>query len=323
MKPKYSIRGWETYFENSESRKVKTTRFVCVPNKHDGKSYRRLLKHDRATEIFCAWNLILQVASKCPTRGVLADEDGPLDAEDLHLKTGFPQAIFEIGFEVLSAEDIGWLEATTDDRRPLRQKPQPHESEKDSAAAEKTHTETPGDYPGASGDAGRCRDNFPAPAEMPGSNRREGNRTKRTYPPNPPEGEGGGDSALATTAGDEAPPVIPANWRRLLCHLKIEAPPVPPGELSALAPELVALWMQAVQEKKAGQNIRSAWRVALSRHKDGDKPTPEQLRMARRYLHPPPRDLICRCGQKLKQFYCPGSGQSGYQCEKCGETYER
>lgn len=146
--------------------------------------------------------------------------------------------------------------------------------------------------------------------------------TSRTSPPTPQKGDGGGDSALPETAKDKPPPAIPANWRRLLGHLKIEAPPVPPGELSALAPELVALWMQAEQDKKSGQNIRSAWRVALSRQDVGDKPNPEHLRIARKYLRPPPRDLVCECGQKLAEFYCPGSGQRGYQCEKCRKTYE-
>jgi hypothetical protein len=50
------------------------------------------------------------VASKMPERGLLVDEDGPLDAEDLAVKTGFPASIFHAAFTVLVDRKIGWLE---------------------------------------------------------------------------------------------------------------------------------------------------------------------------------------------------------------------
>lgn len=112
----YRIRDWEAHFETTESRKVKGTRWVPVPNKHDGKGYRRIAEHKNAISIFCGWNLILQVASKMPTRGTLADEDGPLDAEDLAAMTGFPSRIFEQAFAFLSEPRIGWI--VQDDGKP-------------------------------------------------------------------------------------------------------------------------------------------------------------------------------------------------------------
>lgn len=45
-----------------------------------------------------------------PTRGILADGDGPLDADDLADKTSFPVEIFEIALEVLVDPKFGWLE---------------------------------------------------------------------------------------------------------------------------------------------------------------------------------------------------------------------
>jgi len=64
--------------------------------------------------LYGAWMLILQVASKCPTRGVIADEDGPLTAEDLSLKTGCPEPLMSEALRVLSSPDIHWLEAEGD-----------------------------------------------------------------------------------------------------------------------------------------------------------------------------------------------------------------
>jgi hypothetical protein len=84
--------------------------WVPVPNKHDGKGYRRLIKHPEHVKLFCAWMLIVQVASKQANKGTLEDIDGAITAEDLADKTGYPQEIFELAFEALSDPKIDWLE---------------------------------------------------------------------------------------------------------------------------------------------------------------------------------------------------------------------
>ncbi len=106
----YAVRNWDNLFEVAQSRRNrKSHSWVAMPNKHDGKTFRRLMDRADAVEVYGAWCLIVQVASKCPTRGVLADADGPLTADDLSLKTGGKAKIFEKSLEVLSSKDIGWL----------------------------------------------------------------------------------------------------------------------------------------------------------------------------------------------------------------------
>jgi len=114
MATQYTVRGWNDTFENSQSRKYKRLTWVPVPNKHDGKSYRRLIVMPNGPALYAAWLLVVQVASKCPKRGVLADEDGPLTAEDLSLKTGCPEPLMSEALHVLSSPDIHWLEAEGD-----------------------------------------------------------------------------------------------------------------------------------------------------------------------------------------------------------------
>lgn len=109
-KPTYRIRDWSRHFETAESRRVTTSRWVAVPNKQDGKGYRRVAQHKNGVAIFCAWTLMLQVASKMPARGILADEDGALDADDLAAMTGFPARIFEQALLFLADSRVGWLE---------------------------------------------------------------------------------------------------------------------------------------------------------------------------------------------------------------------
>lgn len=105
----YRVRDWPRHFETHESRKLKTIKWVAVPNKHDGRGFRRLIH--AGPDVFGAWILILQVASKCPERGVLADADGPLTPEDLEAKTGCPATVFAAALKLLCSPAIGWMEA--------------------------------------------------------------------------------------------------------------------------------------------------------------------------------------------------------------------
>jgi hypothetical protein len=132
MKPTYVIKGWNDHFETAESRKLNRTRWVPMPTKHDGKGYRRVAQHENAVAIFCGWNLIVQVASKTPVRGILADEDGPLDAEDLAAMTGFPAEIFSAALEFLSSDRIGWL--STEEQKKKRVSARVRQNPPESAA---------------------------------------------------------------------------------------------------------------------------------------------------------------------------------------------
>ena len=106
----YRIKNWDEHFEVAQSRKCNNMSWVAISNKHDGKGYRRLLRHGNFAEIFTAWILIVQVASKQDKRGVLADLDGPLTAQDLSDCTGCPKEHFEKAFIELVKPSIGWLE---------------------------------------------------------------------------------------------------------------------------------------------------------------------------------------------------------------------
>ena len=113
----YRVKDWDELFEIAQGRRYRNLQWVAIPNKHDGKGYRRIARHPKATDIFSAWVLILQVASKKKKRGLLVDKDGPITTEDLADKTGFPENIFALAFEVLSDPKIGWLEKVNGEAR--------------------------------------------------------------------------------------------------------------------------------------------------------------------------------------------------------------
>lgn len=105
------VRGWLDYYETAETRKrVKVLRWLPLPNKHDGKGYRRVASVKNRCEVFSGFVLILQIASKCPQRGLLVDEDGPILPEDMALMTGFPVEIFHQAIEQVTESKVGWLE---------------------------------------------------------------------------------------------------------------------------------------------------------------------------------------------------------------------
>jgi hypothetical protein len=110
----YSIRDWDKHFEKAQTRKVGRVQWVPLPVKHDGLTFGRVMATSNGLAIYGAWVLIVQVAAKCDPRGTLADEKGPLTAEDIALKTGAPEALLQEALDVLSSDRIGWLMVSGD-----------------------------------------------------------------------------------------------------------------------------------------------------------------------------------------------------------------
>ncbi len=103
----YRIKNWDRHYETNDTRKLVSLHWVKVPNQQDSLAYRLIAAHPRGAEIFAAWVLILQVASKGRK-----DERGnlPLSPEELGIVTGFPADIFSVAIEYLKTPKIGWIE---------------------------------------------------------------------------------------------------------------------------------------------------------------------------------------------------------------------
>ena len=107
----YRIRDWKDHYESYESARVKKVlAWVAMPTKHDGKAFRRIMRTDPTGALFGAWCLIVQVAAKCPVRGVLADQDGALSAIDISDKTGLSEESVQRALVVFSSPEIRWIE---------------------------------------------------------------------------------------------------------------------------------------------------------------------------------------------------------------------
>lgn len=106
----FRIKDWETIFEIASSRKLKKLGWVPMPNGHDSIAYCRMMARKDGPEIFAAWILIVQLASRCANRGILASSDGrPYCPEEMGVKTRSPERIFTLALPYLC--QMGWVKA--------------------------------------------------------------------------------------------------------------------------------------------------------------------------------------------------------------------
>lgn len=191
----YSIRDWDKHFENAQSKRATRTSWVPTPNKHDGKSFRRMMQLPDGEAIYGCWHLILQVASKMPRRGVLADADGPLTAEDIAVKTGSKPTAIQRALDVCSSHSIGWIDAA-------------------------------GDAPSPLGVVSEC-----SQPELNGIELKGRERTEEKYPPNPPRGGAAPPRVAATQVSksnsdrpDDSAAEIVRAWNACESFCKVQPP---------------------------------------------------------------------------------------------------
>lgn len=112
----YRVKDWNEKYEIAQSRHYTNLKWVAIPNTHNGNGYAALCQHPQAVELFAAFILIVEVASmqKKEHRGTLISDSGrPITAKQLAFITHFPVKIFDLAFEELIKEEIGWLEVVT------------------------------------------------------------------------------------------------------------------------------------------------------------------------------------------------------------------
>jgi hypothetical protein len=105
------VKNWGGLFENNRSREIKRLDYVLVPNRMDTDGYTTLLDHPNGAAHLGAWLAILQIASRCRERGVLANGDGrPHDPRSLSRISRIPAVIFEEVIPRLLSDELQWLE---------------------------------------------------------------------------------------------------------------------------------------------------------------------------------------------------------------------
>jgi len=108
-KPTYAIKHWPERYEFGDYKKCRKAEWYPKRTKFDGRSYKRLMRDKKSGPMtYLAWTLLECIASKMPKRGILADENGPLDSSDFELMTDVPAKYFDDALNTLL--EIGWLQ---------------------------------------------------------------------------------------------------------------------------------------------------------------------------------------------------------------------
>lgn len=119
----YRVKNWNDHFENHKSRTIEECSFVCVPNKHHGLGFSRIMAEQDGAAIYGVWILILGICSRHRRpRGGWLTHDGhregtALTPEDLSLQFRRPSNEIARALECLSSSKVDWVEAfqTVDD----------------------------------------------------------------------------------------------------------------------------------------------------------------------------------------------------------------
>jgi len=108
----YKIRNWDALYENNRSRTVKVLSWVAMPNKHDGENFSNIMAHPRGAEIFAAFVLMVEIASKCSPRGTLIRDNGtPHTVSSLSVKCRAPVSWLTVSLDYLE-KNTDWLEVS-------------------------------------------------------------------------------------------------------------------------------------------------------------------------------------------------------------------
>lgn len=111
----YRIKDWDRVFENHRSRELKSLDYVSWPVRSKSEAFQFLMRSPEGVLAFGVFSAIVSEAARCPARGVLADEKGPITVRRLAVRLGTPEALLEAAVNLLTSEDVGWLEEVDDE----------------------------------------------------------------------------------------------------------------------------------------------------------------------------------------------------------------
>jgi hypothetical protein len=115
----YRIKDWHETFENHDSRKIKgALKWVQFPCRQDSTAFVKLSRTTQGTAAIGVFGVLVQLAARCPERGLLEDDKGPWTPEryadrfGLHDDSTSPEAIEYLAFTKDSWARLircGWL----------------------------------------------------------------------------------------------------------------------------------------------------------------------------------------------------------------------
>lgn len=117
----YRIKGWTDNFESSRSKEIDSCTHIYMPNKQHGMGFTHILSQPDGPGVFGIWTLIAQGCSlqTKPRNGWMTDNGTktgkPWTVQSMSLRWRAKAAIIERALEILTSEDVGWIEVIETD----------------------------------------------------------------------------------------------------------------------------------------------------------------------------------------------------------------
>lgn len=111
MSVAWSIKDWNEVFEDHRSREVTRLHYLpCRVLDRKSDAYATLVTMDGGVEAYGVFWALVLIAARCPVRGVLSDDRGPMTAIRLAVKSRLPVNSVERALGLLSMPEVGWLQ---------------------------------------------------------------------------------------------------------------------------------------------------------------------------------------------------------------------
>jgi hypothetical protein len=106
----YAIKDWAEVFEDYRSREVARLQWlICRVLDRKSDAYALLVAREGGVEAYGVFWALVLIAARCPRRGLLVDDRGPLTIDRLAVKTRMPITVIARAIEMLTEADVGWL----------------------------------------------------------------------------------------------------------------------------------------------------------------------------------------------------------------------
>lgn len=106
----FAIKRWAQQFENAQSRRTRHLNYTVTPHQDQSLANQRILAHPNGYKALAIWYLIIQCAGRCPQRGLLVDESGPLGFLELSQTINIPEADVREAIAILCDPKVRWIE---------------------------------------------------------------------------------------------------------------------------------------------------------------------------------------------------------------------
>ncbi len=104
------IKNWAIYFENGQTRRIKNLTYSLSPVDYSSMTRKTLLQKGAAGyQALAVFSELIDMATRCPQRGLLVESTGPITPEQIAARTGMPLEDVVQSLELLANKAVAWI----------------------------------------------------------------------------------------------------------------------------------------------------------------------------------------------------------------------